>query len=170
MLVIITVCQFTTSSPACARVAYSIQRPNAVKALGPGMPKILCNCPVKMRMAIPLVNPFTTWRGMSSTMRPSLKTPIKIIIAPAITVVNQIPVNPCWLPTTNNTAAIAPVGPLTWLGVPDNAPIISPAKIAVTNPAAPLAPDANPNASDSGTATAATFTPANRSFCSKERL
>jgi hypothetical protein len=42
--------------------------------------------------------------------------------------------------------------------------MINPARIAVTSPAAAVAPDATPKASASGSATAATVNPANRSW------
>ena len=61
-------------------------------------------------------------------------------------------------------AVIAPVGPDIWKDAPDRMLITIPPIIAVTIPAAAVAPELTPNASASGRATAATVTPAIRSL------
>lgn len=61
-------------------------------------------------------------------------------------------------------AAIAPVGPEIWYDAPESSPITTPAISAVISPAAAVAPLDIPNASASGSATAATVIPASTSF------
>ena len=67
-------------------------------------------------------------------------------------------------------AAIAPVGPDTWNGAPPRKPITSPEMIAVTSPAAAVAPEATPNARARGKLTAPTLSPASRSAVRWTRL
>ena len=67
-------------------------------------------------------------------------------------------------------ADIAPVGPLIWNDAPDKAPMIIPAIIAVTSPAAAVAPLLTPKASARGSATAVTVRPAITSFENELRL
>lgn len=61
-------------------------------------------------------------------------------------------------------AAMAPVGPDIWKDAPDSVLMASPAMMAVMRPAAAPAPLLTPNASASGSATAATVRPAMTSF------
>lgn len=62
------------------------------------------------------------------------------------------------MPTS--TALIAPVGPEIWYDAPPRMAMTTPAMMAVTRPAAALAPEETPNASASGSATAQTVRPA----------
>ena len=61
---------------------------------------------------------------------------------------------------------MAPVGPLIWKDAPLSSPMIAPPMMAVTRPAAGVAPEDTPKASARGSATAATVTPESRSLMS----
>ena len=64
---------------------------------------------------------------------------------------------------------MAPVGPEIWKDAPDSSPMTMPPMMAVTSPAAGVAPEDTPKASARGSATAATVTPERRSFTSLEK-
>ena len=77
---------------------------------------------------------------------------------------------PYWKTIAIRTADIAPVGPEIWNDAPEKNPITIPAIMAVTIPAAAVAPLLTPNARARGRATAQTVRPAIRSFKSFEAL
>ncbi len=155
-----TACQSTVKPPRKKPKNFSV----AECAPGVWIPRKLSIWPMKMIKAMPEVKPVITGAGTKAMKRPSRSRPMTSSRTPAIAPASQMPVSPyCWA-STISTALIAPVGPEIWYGAPESAPMTSPAKIAVTSPAAALAPDATPNARANGSATAATVRPASRSW------
>ncbi|MCG3140437.1 MAG: hypothetical protein HDKAJFGB_01503 [Anaerolineae bacterium] len=143
---------------------------SAFSAGGVLTPNKLSNWPTKIIMAMPLVKPVTTGRGIKATTRPKRKMPTSIIKMPARMPATHMPSRPYLFAKTISTALMAPVGPEIWYGAPDKPPMRNPAMMAVTKPAAASAPEAMPNASANGSATAPTVMPASKSFCNAETL
>lgn len=83
---------------------------------------------------------------------------------PAMKVARRIPCIPYLAAIVTSTAVMAPVGPEIWKDAPEKKLIISPPRMAVTRPAAAVAPELTPKASARGSATAATVIPDIRSL------
>ena len=123
------------------------------------IPSASFNCDVPMIAPMPMVKPFTTDSGTSSTSRPARSRPATTRITPAMKVAVTSPSSP-WTATTPATTTMnAPVGPPICTRLPPSAEIRKPATMAVTSPSAGLAPDAMAMAMDSGMATIATVIP-----------
>ena len=126
-------------------------------------PKKSLICVEAIRMAMPLVKPTTTMRGMYRTAEPNPVTPIRTRKMPAMKVTSASPLMPkrAKMPATITTKA--PVGPPICVREPPKAEITKPATTAVYRPACGVTPEAMPKAIASGKATRPTVTPARRS-------
>ena len=94
-------------------------------------PRKLAICPVKMVMAIPVVNPMVTGRGMYLIKEPSLKTPIKTKMIPAIKPATSRFSYPYVMTIPKRMGMNAPVGPPIWNLEPPNNEIRIPAIMVV---------------------------------------
>ena len=121
-------------------------------------------------MAMPLVKPITTLVGMKLTSLPRRSSPASRITTPAARLATNTPCRPYCATMVIRMALMAPVGPEIWKDAPDSSPMTMPPMMAVTSPAAGVAPEDTPKASARGSATAATVTPERRSFTSLEIL
>ena len=120
-----------------------------------------------MRMAMPLVKPMTTGRGMYFTAVPSPVTPSKTRITPAMRVHMNNPSMPYAATMPDTTTTKAPVGPAIWTREPPSAEIVNPAMTAQYRPFCGGTPELIANAMASGNATSPTVTPATRSLAKK---
>ena len=121
-------------------------------------------------MAMPLVKPITTLVGIKLTSLPRRNTPQSRMTTPAASEATNTPCKPYCATMVMRIALIAPVGPEIWNEAPPSSPITMPPRMAVTRPAAGVAPEETPKASASGSATAATVTPLSRSLISLPAL
>jgi hypothetical protein len=94
-------------------------------------PKKSLICVEAIRMAMPLVKPMTTMRGMKRTAAPNPVRPMITSRMPAITVTMAKPGIPkrSTMPATITTKA--PVGPPIWVRDPPRAEMMKPATTAV---------------------------------------
>ena len=82
-------------------------------------------------MAMPLVKPMTTMRGMKRTAAPRPVRPIATRIMPAISVTMARPLMPKRSTMPAMITTKAPVGPPIWVREPPSAEIRKPATTAV---------------------------------------
>ena len=112
---------------ASARIL-GMKSPGTASRRSPSRSRI---CVLAIRIAIPLVKPTTTGRGMNRTADPIPVTPSATSSPPAISVHMNRPSTPCaaTMPATMTTKA--PVGPPIWTRDPPSAEMIVPATMAV---------------------------------------
>mmetsp|Transcript_22966 Transcript_22966/g.48888 ORF Transcript_22966/g.48888 Transcript_22966/m.48888 type:complete len:287 (-) Transcript_22966:440-1300(-) len=130
---------------------------------GAVMPSALGSWLVRMRVPTPVVNPAMTLTGQSLATTPSLVTPDANWRAPHPRVMTGRASRP-WASTAPTTKReMAAAGPVTARVVPPMSPPATPETAAVTRPTSAGTPEARAIASERGTATHPTVSPAEMS-------
>ena len=107
-----------------------MRRANSPGIPATASPKKSRICVLAMMMAMPLVKPTTTGRGMKLMALPMPVAPSRTSITPPIIVHMKRPATPCCATMLETTTTKAPVGPPIWTIDPPSAEIRKPVTIA----------------------------------------
>mmetsp|Transcript_10614 Transcript_10614/g.15150 ORF Transcript_10614/g.15150 Transcript_10614/m.15150 type:complete len:256 (-) Transcript_10614:597-1364(-) len=131
--------------------------------VGADIPKAFGNCPVRMSVPTPVVNPAMTETGTSLVTTPKRVTPDASWRPPQASVMKGRASSPCSLTAPTMRRLMAAAGPVTARVVPPSKPPATPETAAVTRPTSAGTPLATAMARDRGTAIQPTVRPAEMS-------